>query len=100
MVEALALGTQADDNVAQTLARGELRKYHAQKLIPTGEGLDVMIATVPCNALAELVHGKMVEQLSENGASAVHAIPSKLAEHGKTADQNSNRFLLFWYAKA
>lgn len=100
MVEPPILGSQADDNIAQAFAIGELRKDHAQKLIPTGERLDAMIASVSRDALPEFSRGKMVEQLSENGSSAVHAIPSMLAENGKTADQNSNRFLLFWYAKA
>jgi hypothetical protein len=100
MVEPPTLGSQADDNVAQAFAVRKLRKDHAQKLIPTGEALDAMIASVSRDALPELSRGKMVEQLSEDGSSAVHVLPSKLAEHGKTAGQNSNRFLLFWCANA
>jgi hypothetical protein len=95
MVEPLTLGSEADDNIAQALAISELCKDHAQKLIPTGERLDAMIASVSRDALPELVRGKIVEQLSEDSPSAVHAIPSKLAEHGKAPDRNSNRFLLF-----
>jgi hypothetical protein len=91
MIEPLALRSQAGDNVAQALAVSELRKDHAQKLIPTGEGSDAMIASVSGNALAEFVNGKMVEKLREDGPPHVHAMPSKLAEHGGAAIGNSNR---------
>jgi hypothetical protein len=100
MVEPPTLGSQADDNIAEAFAVRKLCKDHAQKLIPTGEGFDAMIASVSRDALPEFSRGKVVEQLSEDGSSAVHAIPSNLAEHGKTTNQNSNRFLLFWCAKA
>lgn len=100
MVEPPTLGSQADDNIAEAFAVRKLCKDHAQKLIPTGEGLDAMIASVSRDTLSEFFRGKMVEQLSEDSSSAVHAMASKLAEHGKTAGQNSNRFLLFWCAKA
>jgi hypothetical protein len=89
MIEAVTLRSQTDNNIAQALAIGELRKHHAEKLIPTGERLDAMIAMVSCNALAELVHRKIVEQLSKDGPSTVHAMPSKLVEHGNTG--NSSR---------
>ena len=96
----VGIGQRAARNQAAEPHMIELCEDHAEKLIPTGEGLDAVIATVSRDALAELVHGKIVEQLSEDGPSAVHAMPSKLAEHGKTSDRDSNRFLPFWLAKA
>jgi hypothetical protein len=85
----MILRSQANDNVAQALPIGELCKHHAQKLIPAGEASDAMIASVSGDTLAELVHRKIVEQLSEDGAPAVHTMPSKVVEHGNTG--NSNR---------
>ena len=89
MVEPLTLGSQADDNIAQAFAVSELCKNHAQKLVPAGESSCAMIASVSNHALPELVYGKIVEQLSKDGPSVVHARPSKLAQHG--IEQNSNR---------
>ena len=91
MIEPLALRSQAGDNIAQAFAIRKLRKKQAQKLIPTREGSDAMIASISRHALAEFMHGEMVEKLREDGPPNVHAMPSVLAEHGGAAIGNSNR---------
>ena len=55
----------------------ELCEDHAQKLVPAGKSSCAMIPFVSSHALPELVHGKIVEQLSKEGPSLVHAKPSK-----------------------
>jgi hypothetical protein len=91
MIEPLALRSQAGDNVAQALAIRELRKNQAQKLIPTGEASDAMIASISRHAFAEFVYGEMVEELRKDSPPNVHAAPSMVAEHGGAAIGNSNR---------
>jgi hypothetical protein len=91
MIKPLALGAQAGNNVAQTLAVCKLRKDHAKKLIQTGKGFDAAIATVSSHALAKFMNRKMIEQLREDGPSKIHAMPSMVAEHGGTVDEISNR---------
>jgi hypothetical protein len=91
MIEPLSLGSQADRNIAQTFSIGELCEDHAQKLVPAGKSSCSIIAFVSSHALPELVHGKMVEQLSEDGPSGVHTMPSRLPEHGERVVLNSNR---------
>jgi hypothetical protein len=93
MIEPLSLGSQADRNIAQAFSVRELCEDHAQKLVPAGKSSCAMIAFVSSHALPELVHGKIVEQLSKDGPSLVHANPSKGAQHAIA--QNSNRFSYF-----
>jgi hypothetical protein len=53
-------------DVAQALAKGQLRKGHAQKLIPAGEAFDLVVAVVALHALAKFVRGEKIHQLGEN----------------------------------
>ena len=48
-------GEQAGLDVSETFPEGELGEGHCQKLIPTGEGLDLEMAVVSVDAFAELV---------------------------------------------
>ena len=79
MIETPVLRTQAGDDVAQTLAEGQLRKRHAQKLIPARETPHPVVAAVTLHTFAKLVTRKMIHQLREQRLSQVHG------------DRNSNR---------
>lgn len=59
-------------DVAQTLAVGELRKGHAEELVPAGEALHSTVAVAPPDQPPERVPRQVVHELSENGASLVH----------------------------
>jgi hypothetical protein len=84
---------QAGLDVAQALAKGQLRKGHAQKLIPTGEALDFEVAVVPLNALAKFVSREKIHQLGENSFSGIHGRvpPSSVKEVPIFAQLISNR---------
>jgi hypothetical protein len=68
------LGNRAETglDVAQALAKGDLREDHRQELVPTGEAPNPVIAPIPLDQTAERVPRQMVEQLGEHGASLVH----------------------------
>ena len=77
-------------DIAQTFPEGQLGEGHAEELVPAGERLGPMIAAISGNALAELVDRQVLDELREDGPSAVH-VASKEAQHDKTANRNSNR---------
>jgi len=77
---------QASHNVAQTLAVGQLRKGHAEKLIATGEAGDLAIAAISADADVEGMLRQEVQQLRKNESSSMHeAILSRLnwKDHGQ-----------------
>jgi hypothetical protein len=85
---------QAGDDVAQALAISQLGKCQAEKLVPTREGPCAMVATIARHALAKLVDGQVIDELGENGSSAVHARTSQAAERARRsriANRVSNR---------
>jgi len=60
------VGTQTDLDIAQALAVGELGEGHAQELIETGKGLDLVVAVVALHTLAEGVYWHVVDDLGED----------------------------------
>lgn len=48
---------QAGDDVAKTLALGQLREGHTKQLVPAGEGARTPVAVVTTNAVAKGMHG-------------------------------------------
>ncbi len=67
-----ANGSQASLDVAQTLPEGQLCEGHAEKLVETGKTQDLVVAPIVSDALAEIVEGKKLEQLREDGFAVVH----------------------------
>jgi len=72
MIKFLFLGTQADFDISQTFAIGDLRKGHAEVLIEAGELLYFVIALIPGNAAAECMQRHKVQNLWENEFASVH----------------------------
>lgn len=72
VVELWSNGTQACFDVAETLAIGQLGKRHGQELIVTKECLHLVVALVPLDALAKLVHRHEIHQLSKDCSSDIH----------------------------
>jgi hypothetical protein len=75
---------QARFDVAETLAKRELRERHAEKLVEARERTRSSIAAIPPDAPIELRLRQKVHQLSEYDPSGVHPPPSfaRFAEHG------------------
>ena len=69
----LCLGrSQACLDISQTFPIGQLGKGHAEKLVPAGEALDLVVAVVALYALAKIVNRHKVHQLGEHGTTRVH----------------------------
>src|SRR2546430_9754407 len=68
---------------------------HGEKLIPTGEALQVMIATVTSYALLKLFVRQMLEQLGKDCLAKVHgslSLPGEMPQKRSFSIQsNSNR---------
>lgn len=63
---------QADLDIAQALAVGELGEGQTQELVKTGEGLDVAIAVVALDVTPEGFHGQMVHDLRKDKLAGGH----------------------------
>jgi hypothetical protein len=85
---------QTDFDIAQTFAVSQLRKGHAQKLVPAGKIRDLAIAVIALDAAAKLARGNKIHQLRENGSSRIHGRnPPRIREkHAWQANASSNRF--------
>ena len=86
VTECFATRAQADFNVRQTFAQGDLGKAHGQELIPAREVADFVVAAIASHAAAELLGVNPLHELRENGFSEMHAgiwaskIPRKSTE--------------------
>jgi hypothetical protein len=74
----LLTGAQTGFHIAQTFAKSQLAKSHAQKLIPAGEAFDFVVSVVASDAAAKLLWVDQVGELGENDFSSVH--PGSLAK--------------------
>jgi hypothetical protein len=72
VVELAADGTEAGFNVAKTLTVSQLSECHRQILIPTGQIFQIATTAISIYALLELLVGKELDQLREDGAPSVH----------------------------
>ena len=72
MVKLLVKGVEADFDVAQALAIGELCEGHAQELIETGEVAHPAIAVIARDTTVELVFGQKVDPLRKDVAIVEH----------------------------
>jgi hypothetical protein len=82
---------QTDFDVAQTFTKSKLAESHAQELIPTREGFDLIIALIAADAAAKLLGMYQVKNLRKNKLPDIHS--ATLAEDllGKNAQKYSNR---------
>ena len=53
-------------DIPQAFSVSELRKGHAEKLVPAGKALDRVIAIVSCDALAKFVGRKKFHSLRKD----------------------------------
>ena len=72
MEELALLSPKTGLDIAQALQKGQLCEGHAEKLVVTGEILDLVVAPVALDAPAEGVQGKMFENLSKDNLACVH----------------------------
>jgi hypothetical protein len=73
VIELVVARAQANLDVGQTLAKGDLGKAHGQKLIPAGEVTDPVMAVVASHAAAKLFRVDPVHELREDGFARMHA---------------------------
>jgi len=66
VIQPLGWGTQIDLDVTQRLALGQLSEGYGQKLVHTGEVLDLVIATVSGHASTKSAQGQKCHELREN----------------------------------
>jgi hypothetical protein len=72
VVELLGHGSEADLDVAQALAVGELREGHREELVPAGEAAKSMVAAIPLHTVGKRLVRNEAHELREDGASLVH----------------------------
>jgi len=72
VVELVGQGAQAGFDVAQALAKGELREGHRKELVPAGEGAHPLVAVVPLHTAGEGLVRNKAHELREDSASLVH----------------------------
>ena len=79
---------QAVLNASKALPKGELGEGHREKLVPAREALDLEMAVVAVDALAELVRRQEVHQLGEDGLSLIHRPypPGTIGKYGSEAE--------------
>src|SRR5207244_2252968 len=81
-------GTEAGFNVAKTLAVSQLSECHRQILIPTGQIFQIATTAISVYALLELLVGKELDQLREDGAPSVHPALSMFRTRSPRTLQN------------
>src|ERR1019366_543178 len=79
-----SLRAQTRFDVPQALAKRQLRKRHAQKLILAGEALDLAVAAVPSNAALEYHRRQMPHKLREDQFSRMHRSSPRAVIPGPT----------------
>ena len=72
VVQLGAVGAQAEFDIAQAPAGGELSERHTEELVEAGEGLDPAIATVAPDASVEPASWQEVHQLGEDESALMH----------------------------
>jgi hypothetical protein len=72
VVKFLVKGVEADFDVPEALAIGQLSEGHTEKLIETREAANPSIAVIASDATVEFAFGKGVDQLRKDVAIVVH----------------------------
>ena len=93
VIELGSLGAQTRFDVAQALAKSQLRERHAQKLIQAGERLHLALALIATDASAKRRQRKMLHQLREHQLALIHRSPprSRASQGRRTDVRSSNR---------
>ena len=93
VVELGLLRAQARLDVAQALAKGQLRERHAQELIQAGERLDLAVALVTPDAPAKGRQWQMLHHLCEHQLPLIHRLPPRSgpSQGGRTPSRSPNR---------
>jgi len=88
-----AIGRQADFDVAQRLAPGQLRKGHHPKKIGTTESAQTGIAVVTLDDTPEGLPRHELHDLGKQRLANVHASPPSVEtrKHRKNEKRDSNR---------
>src|SRR4030043_720968 len=88
--------TKARLNITQTFPIRELCQSHAEKLLPAGKVLDLVVAIVPFNTLIEVIRRYKVHELRKYCLPRVHTpSPSALVrKYGLYENSISNRKML------
>ena len=72
MAELGAPGTQADLDIAQAMAGGELGERHAEELVEAPARLDLAIAAAALGARGEATKRREFHQLREDASARMH----------------------------
>src|SRR5258706_814099 len=92
VIQGGSTGTQRADGVAEAVAKSHLRKGHAQELIVTGEAACSPVPLVAIDAPGQLVVGQVLQYLSKQRSSLVHAPEqNRAAKRAKMSRTDSNR---------
>ncbi len=67
-------GPQTGFDIAQALSKSQLGKGHREKLVPTRETLDFVVAVVALDATAKLVTRNKVHQLGKDRLAGIHPL--------------------------
>ncbi len=89
----VTLRYQARLDIAQRLAKRQLRESHRVKLIQTREALDLVFAVVASYAAPKIGQWQMRQDLRENELALMHRHPKRdhPAMGSKSAARGSNR---------
>ncbi|MNC85163.1 hypothetical protein D3C83_07480 [compost metagenome] len=93
VIELHRMRSKASFDLAQALAKRELRKRHAQELIEATERPDPHLAAISSNATPERAQRQMLGHLRKNQLAFVHLrSPQRADAQGRKADgRSSNR---------
>jgi len=88
---------QADLDVPQAFPVGEMSKGQAEKRIPAGEALALVISVVPFDAGTELGKGQTVHPWREDRPSRIHppSPSARMEKYGMEQEGISNRLRTF-----
>ena len=75
VIELGGLRAQTGFDVAQTLAKGQLRKGHRQVLIQTSEPLDLVMSTIMRHTATKSRQRQMFHQLRKHQLACMHQLP-------------------------
>jgi len=90
VIALIAASIETGFDIAQAFAPGQLGKHQTDKLLPSGEVLDLVIATVALDAAAKLLWMDQIEQLGKDVLASEH--DSRIAaKDSKTSRPNSSR---------
>ena len=92
VIQLRLLRAQTGFDVAQTFAPGELRESQAEKLIPAGETLDLVIASIALDTPAKLRQREKIHHLRKDSPTRVHVPSLSDLWNGDSLSVISNRF--------